>query len=108
MDYTNPFAAWSGGGGVPAEAASISWDQGNQPYGWGPATTEAYTAQDDESWNGTDTDTSSDYDEEIITEPGLENMSHAEAAEHIYMQYRRGKRMWRRFTGKPVCCFRYI
>ena len=66
----------------------------------------AYAAQDDESWNGTDSDTSSDDDGEIIVEPGLENMTNAEAAEHIYMQYRRGKRLWRRFTGKPVRRFR--
>ena len=33
-------------------------------------------------------------------------MSQAEAGEHIYMQYRKARRTWRRFTDKPVRKFR--
>ena len=29
-------------------------------------------------------------------------MSQPEAAEHIYVQYRKARRTWRRFTGEPV------
>ena len=63
---------------------------------------DVYTADDDDSWNGTDSDTSTDNGEDNITEPVLENMSHTEAAEYIYMLYHRAKRMWRRFTNRPV------
>ena len=35
-------------------------------------------------------------------------MSQADAAHHIYWQYRNSKRQWRRFTGRPVRKFRRL
>ena len=49
---------------------------------------------------------SDDYYEPIPSEPGLEHMDDAQAAEHIFFKYRRYKKMWRRFTGRPVRKFR--
>ena len=33
-------------------------------------------------------------------------MTQAQSAEHIFMQYRKARRTWRRFSGKPVRKFR--
>ncbi len=41
-----------------------------------------------------------------MDDPDLSQMDEATAAEHIFWQHRRAKRMWRRFTGKPVRRFR--
>ena len=51
-------------------------------------------------------DTSSDSGQEDVGGPDTSNMSELEAASTIYMAYRRAKRVWRRFTGKPVRKFR--
>ena len=68
--------------------------------GW-PA--EAHVAfpvtQEDES---EDTLTSSDDGAEDIRGPDTSNMGEHEAAEAIFFEYRRAKKVWRRFTGKPV------
>ena len=50
--------------------------------------------------------TSSDYEDEDIDMDDLYDMSDADAAEAVYLQYRRAKRKWRRFTGRPVRRFR--
>ena len=51
--------------------------------------------------------TSSDDGQEFIETPeGLEDMPIDQATELVYMTYRRGKRFWRRFTGRPVRAFR--
>ena len=50
----------------------------------------------------TDTDTSSDSGNEVSQTPGIENMSQADASAQIYLEHRRAKKTWRRFTGKPV------
>ena len=48
----------------------------------------------------------SDDDSEPVAHVGLSTMSEPEATAHIYMQYRRAKRTWRKFMGKPVRKFR--
>ena len=54
----------------------------------------------------TDSETSSDSGQEDVGGPDTTRMSEQEAASVIYMAYRRAKRVWRRFTGKPVRKFR--
>ena len=65
----------------------------------------AYPAYDQED-DGTDSDTSSDDGYEDVGGPNTANVSEQEAAETIYMAYRRAKRVWRRYTDKPVRKFR--
>ena len=70
-------------------------------------TYDAYVARGEEDTDGsTDSDTSSDSGQEELPMPDTTYLSQAEAAEQIYTQYRRAKRTWRRFTGKPVRKFR--
>jgi len=52
--------------------------------------------------DGTDTDTSSDSGAEDLDMPDMTHLTEHEAAEQLYWTYRRAKRTWRRFTGKPV------
>ena len=66
--------------------------------GYGVSAFPAAPMSDD----STDSETSSDNDSEELPDPGVSQMSQAEAAEHIYMQYRKARRTWRRFTDKPV------
>ena len=39
---------------------------------------------------------------EELPNPGISQMSEAEAAEHIYMMYRRARKHVRRFTDRPA------
>ena len=50
--------------------------------------------------------TSSDDGEEIVDVMDLSRLGDAEAAEQLFYQYRKAKKNWRRFTGKPVRRFR--
>ena len=99
QDEQLPLAPWAAVGG--SRAADTRGD-----------TSWAYPASswegDHEMDSGTDTDTSSDSGTEEIDDPALQHMSQTEAAEHVYLQYRRAKRKWRRFTNKPVRRFRRV
>ena len=76
-------------------------------YGYQPISEQAYAAHAEmEEDDGTDTDTSSDDGLEEIPVPDTTHLSERDAAEQIYMAYRRAKRVWRRFIGKPVRRFR--
>ena len=101
---TEPWAFWAAGGRNNPEP---SWTEA--PYspmayqdGYGASAFPAIPMSDD----STDSETSSDNDSEELPDPGVSHMSQAEAAEHIYMQYRKARRTWRRFTDKPVRKFR--
>ena len=91
----HPPAFWSPGGSVHAEAGY-------------PAThtQQAYTTSFDEDDSGTDTETSSDSGNEHIETQDYTGWSEPQVAEHVYMQYRNAKRVWRRYTKKPVRAFR--
>ncbi len=100
---------WAASGGGHPEAGYPGWASGSTaPQG----NVIAYPTEAEEYYIGDDDDedssaTSSDSGNEAIPEiPGLEQLSQAEAAEHIYLQFRRAKRTWRRFTGRPVRKFR--
>jgi hypothetical protein len=71
----------------------------------GDYSTSAYPAFpfDDDS---AESEISSDNDSEELPDPGVPQMSQAEAREHIYVQCRKATRTWRSFTGKPVRKFR--
>ena len=96
-----PWAAWATGGGNNPEAGLASGSQYSPLAYQDSYGINAYPAipMSDDS---TDSETSSDNDSEELPDPGISQMSQAEAAEHIYMQYRKARRTWRRFTGKPV------
>jgi hypothetical protein len=101
-------------GAFPARGAGEAVPQtlfGTPGHGYQPLSEQAYTTNaetgtDDDDDDGTDTDTSSDDWTEDIQLPEIAHMPEQEAAEHIYWMYRRAKRIWRRFTGKPVRRFR--
>ena len=102
----DPFGTWAGagsGGSQQAEAstpvAPAAADQSHQ---------SAFPAMAyNEDWDeGTDSETSSDDGQEDIPDQGISNMTESQAAEHIFLMYRRARRAWRRFTGKPVRRFR--
>ena len=88
-------SSWAAGGGRSSEAQDDQW---------------AYPADawDSEMDSGTDTDTSSDSGNEDMDDGSFQHMSQSEVAEHVYMQYRRAKRRWRRFTNKPARRFRRV
>ena len=50
--------------------------------------------------------TSSDDYQEAFPEENFNQYTEADAAENIYMAYRRAKKVWRRYKGKPVRRFR--
>ena len=50
--------------------------------------------------------TSSDSGNEYTEAPDCQGMSEEQAAEQIYLAYRRHKRIWRRYTGRPTKTFR--
>ena len=52
--------------------------------------------------------TSSDDLSEELHEPELEGMDDHQAAEHIFFKFKRYRKMWRRFTGRPVRKFRRV
>ena len=85
----------SGGGGYSSDAPwYAASSQGQQ---------DVYLTDDgDQSDASTDTDTSSDSGRQPIPGMDIGGLSTEEASQHLYFQYRNGKRAWRRFTGKPV------
>ena len=102
----------------PGFADNADWPSVEPDYsagmwgGWNPDGTDAqptYMTVDGDSnddWDsGTDTDTSSDDGTEVIPNDDIRNMTEEQAAAHIYYGYKRGKRRWRRYTGKRV---RYV
>ncbi len=90
----DPFVLWGAAPQQGERQAPETWDNaGAFPVGEEPS--------------GTDTDTSSDDGEEADDGgPDISRMSNVEAAEALFGHYRKGKRQWRRFTGKPVRKFR--
>ena len=96
----DPFATWSN---QPIQPQVQAANQG------GSRTTEAAGPPvpfDMEEDSSTDSETSSDDGTAIVGGPDISQMSEAEAAEAIFYEYRKAKRTWRRFTGKPVRRFR--
>ncbi|MCP3883759.1 MAG: hypothetical protein GY701_35935, partial [Sulfitobacter sp.] len=90
----DPFVLWGAAPQQGERQAPETWDNaGAFPVGEEPS--------------GTDTDTSSDDGEEADDGgPDISRMSNVEAAEALFGHYRKGKRQWRRLTGKPVRKFR--
>ncbi len=86
------FAAWSPSGGQQTEAWMSLQDRHRR----------ASAATMIIGGDGTDTDTSSGDGLEELPDPGIRHMSEEEAAEHIYMMYRRAEMTWRRCTDRPV------
>ena len=50
--------------------------------------------------------TSSDDGQEYVEVPDVGHLEPSVAAEHVYLMYRKHKRMWRRYTGRPTRTFR--
>ena len=59
-----------------------------------------------DDYSGTDTETSPDSGHEEIDQSDVRGMTEPEAAEFIFLQYRKYRRKWRRFQRKPVRRFR--
>jgi hypothetical protein len=60
----------------------------------------------DDASEPTNTESSPDDYQDPADGPDTPHMTEAQAANTIYMAYRKAKRHWRRFTGKPVRKFR--
>ena len=98
----DPFAQWNGSFVPAASAYPTAESSPAQAY-----PTQQQQQGEDELWDDSNgTLTSSDDGTEHIVVPDVSHMSEADAAEHIFYQYRNAKRVWRRFTGKPVRRFR--
>ena len=75
-----------------------------------PTHTTNQEADDDEDATSSSA-TSSDYDDEGLDDahsgmPNISTMSTNDVSEAIYLQYRKAKRRWRKFTGRPKQQFR--
>ena len=103
--YLGTATSWNGRGSQSADPGHHgTWNVGGQAA-TGEDTIAAFMA--DYEWSeGTDSETSSDDGQEVLPDPGVHSMSRSEAAAHVFLQYRRAKRTWRRYTGKPVRRFR--
>ena len=99
--------SWSGGA---QQGGAAPWDGGAQQGGSVPEPTHSFwqSYPYEEPWPGTATDTSSDSGQEEIDMSDVLSMNDAEASEHVFLQYRRAKRRWRRMTQKPVRRFRRL
>ena len=85
---------WGSGGGHQTET------------GW-PTSGAGFYQTDQEEDDGTDTDTSSDSgNEDLVGQAELVGMTDPDVAAHLYFQYRKAKKVWRRSTHKPVRKFR--
>ena len=98
---------WQGGGQQANTWGTYATAQG----GWNSTMsdnpffhTDAAEADDLE----TDSDTSLDDMPKDNDDPGISQMTSAQAAEHLFYQYRRARRHWRRFKGKPTRLFRHF
>ena len=103
-ETNDPFAMWSSPNPAPVPPPPVAMSQEG-----GCRTAETYwqSAMDDEIDSDTDSMTSSDdFGETTVGGPDISQMGEAEAAESLFFQYRKAKRAWRRFTGKPVRRFR--
>ena len=98
----------STGGGNPAQHTSTGWTPSwQQPSAQSEQHAYLGGNDDDSEFTSTSATSSDDGHEEIPIDSTLASIeSENQAAEHIYLQYRRHKRMWRRFTGRPVRKFR--
>jgi hypothetical protein len=81
-----------------SQSADANWNQpwnvfatNSQPY------YDPYVDEDDDS-----SATSSDDGTEALPDPAIAGMSPPDAAQVIYAQLQKAKRVWRRFTGRPV------
>ena len=100
IQATTQHAFWNGAG-----AAAAGYDHGGGVLAEAD-TQQVYASDMDGVDSGTDTETSSDSGNEPLDAADFAGWPEAEVAEHIYMQYRNAKRVWRRFTKKPVRKFR--
>ncbi len=71
-----------------------------------PHTTQAFPVVDNGDVTETDTDTSDEDEDDFVGAPDVSRMSEEQAHETLYWAYKRAKKQWRRFTGKPVRKFR--
>ena len=106
----DPYSVW-GQGAYPAiseghqpEAGGSYGTDGFIPAYDGSDYTQAFPSIEEE--DGTDSETSSDDGGEIIQDTSIDGLGEAEIGERLFMAYRRARRQWRRYTGKPVRRFR--
>ena len=107
----NPASLWDTGDDYAGQTyGDGAWEsQWADPGGGQWADSEdTYAFPVDNDWQSdpSSSATSSDYQDDEIEMPDLSSMTDADAAEMIYLQYRKAKRTWRRFTGRPVRRFR--
>ena len=90
----DPFGSWSSWGGQQAG--------GDPQQSYAVAPSQQNMEMDSESSSAT----SSDDGRETVDIPDTSRLDDAHASEALYLAYRKAKRQWRRFTGKPVRRFR--
>ena len=97
----NPFSQ------LPATGGHQSVNSGLPPWGSSTAQehSQAFPVNAFES-SSDGSETSSDDDCEMLGTPGIQDLSSDQAGELLFYQYRRARKAWRRFTGRPVRRFR--
>ena len=99
-----PVSSWNyqTSGGQSSEGGSWTW---TQPQASWPTNSTFYDTQEEEHY-GDSSATSSDSGNEELPLPAVSGMSQTDATSLIYMQMRNAKRVWRRYTQRPVRQFR--
>lgn len=103
LNPQDPFPIW----GVAA-GQEQAYPTQQEPYHQEDHTTAYPSYEDADDVTGTDTSSDS-YNEQLEGEPThTYHHSDADLAEQLFMAYRRHKRIWRRYTGKPLRRFRRV
>ena len=99
---------WHGDGSHSAEHHHETPFGAGSPWSEANITHSAYPGFDDDADYDLESSscTSSDDGQEEIDMPDTGNLPHPDASQHVYMMYRRAKRQWRRYTGRPTRRFR--
>ena len=96
----NPVPIWDAGD-QRVDGSHMPWHGGGQS-----ADSSAAAYPVDVESDPSSSATSSDYEDEDVDMDDFYGETDADTAEAVYLQYRKAKRRWRRFTGRPVRRFR--
>ena len=107
---------WGTAGGVYPEQGSPWWSTANteaypttaaREVDVGAGTLQEFEADEEDDSSATSSDSGQEkFDDIYIGEQWVGDVPEDVAAEHVYQKYRKARRTWRRFTGRPVRKFR--
>ena len=85
----------------PMSSASSSWNPQPQLQ-----ESTYYGEEPESSDSSSDASATSSDDGAPMSDPGIADMDDHQAAEYMFLKFRKARRQWRRFTGRPVRRFR--